>query len=141
MKIKNFIRPVLIVALSAVVCLYSAPWVFADALEVEVEIMPNHLKLSADDKPYINGHAWLPEGYDPADITECSLEVDDETVYAKRVKVCLNDPQQAVALFDRATVCAILSNAGAKGNVELTMTMVMADGTIFYGSDTIKVGR
>ena len=141
MKNKTFIRPVLIVALAAVVCLYCAPWVFADVVGVEVDIRPNHLSLSTDAKPYINGHAWLPEGYDPADITECSLEVDDETVDAKKVKVCLNDPQQAVALFDRAAVCAILSNAGAKGNVELTMTMVMADGTIFYGSDTIKVGR
>ena len=133
---------VMIAAMVAAVGIYCTQLAFADAVEVEVEveIMPHHLKLSTDAKPYINCHAWFPLEYDPADITDCSLDVVDTDVEAGRVKVC-DDPQQAVALFDRATVCAILSAAGAKGNVELTMTMVLSDGTVLYGSDTIKVSK
>lgn len=139
---KRFGRFVLIVGVAAaMVCLYLAQAALAETVEVDVQIRPKHIRLSDDDpKPYINCNVVIPGGYDPADITSCTMDVVGTDVEAKNVKICLYDPQRVVGLFDMDTVCSILEADEATGNVELGVTIVLGD-TTFVGSDTIKVSK
>lgn len=135
---KRLGRFVLIVGVAAaMVCLYLAQAALAETVEVSVQIRPKHIRLSDDGaKPYIVCHVEM-NGYDPADIESCTMDVVGTDVEAKKVKICVGE---AVGLFEMDTVCSILEAAGATGNVELTVTVVLGDTTL-VGSDTIKVSR
>ncbi|UCC21793.1 MAG: hypothetical protein JSW23_08240 [Planctomycetota bacterium] len=139
-KSKRFGRFILIMGVAAaMVCLYLAQAALAETIGVDVQIRPKHIRLSDDNpKPYINCNVVIPDGYDPADITSCTMDVVGTEVKAKNVKICVNDPQRVVGLFDLDTVCSILD--GTTGNVELGVTIVLGE-TTFVGSDTIKVSE
>jgi len=127
---------------TATVGIYCTRVAFADTVQMEVKITPEHLKLSADAKAFVTCHATIPAGYDSADIADCSLDVLGTIVDERRWKIC-DDPQYVVVLFDCDKVCKILKDVGGKGNtqVSLTLSIELNDGTILSGSDTIKVSK
>ena len=138
---KRFGMFVLIAGLAAVtVGIYCTRVAFAVPDPIDVKITPEHLKVSNPSKAFINCHALIPEGYEIGNIVDFSLDVVGIPVDEKKWKIC-DDPQYVVVLFDCKTVCAILSAAGEEGNVELTLSIELKDGTILSGSDTIKVSR
>ena len=105
---------------------YSTP-IWADA-----DIEPDTLNLTSKGK-WITCYIWLPEEYKVAEIDPNSVflegQIQGELLYI--------DEQQQVAItkFSREEVQAMLD----AGDVELTITGQLKDGTIFEGTDVIRV--
>jgi hypothetical protein len=103
-----------------------------EPLTAEVRINPKTLNLASKGK-WVTCHIWLPE--------DCNVaEIDPETVLLeRRVKAdwAWFDEEQQVAMFrfSRSEVAEILES----GEVELTVTGHLVDGTYFEGTDTIKI--
>jgi len=105
---------------------YESP-IFAEA-----RILPQTINLASKGK-WITAFIQLPEDYNVADIDPNSIFLEDE-IQAESLRV---DKQQQVAIakFNRSEVRGILN----VGEVELTITGQLADGTAFEATDTIKV--
>ena len=101
-------------------------------VSAEAKIVPRTISLASSGK-WIAVFIWLPEEYDVADIEPKSVFFANE-IQPEEFSV---DEQQQVAMarFNRNDVQAILE----VGDIELTITGQLADGTVFEGKDTIKV--
>jgi hypothetical protein len=104
-------------------------------VDAEVEIAPGTLNLATKGK-YIKCCIRLPEGYDVADVKPNSIalgydanEIEPEWLWFNEVK------QVVMAKFNRSELKEILE----AGDVELTVTGHLVDGTCFEGTATIKV--
>ncbi len=98
----------------------------------EIEIKPNTLNLSSKGK-WLTCHIWLPEDYNVADVNSESVRLQDEV---QPDWIWFNEQQQvAMARFSRSEIAEILE----PGDVELTVTGFLDDGSYFIGTDTIRV--
>jgi hypothetical protein len=121
-------------------------------ISATVDIDPNTLNLKSYGE-WITGYIELPEGYDVADIDVSSILLND-TIPAEADPICIDDYDSDGILdlmvkFDRANVISyVVANINiAKLNEEgsmiitLTVTGTLNDGTLFEGSDTIRILR
>jgi hypothetical protein len=106
---------------------------YESPISAEVDINPNTLNLASKGN-WISCNIRLPDGYDVADIDPDSvyLEFLENKVQAESVQV---DGQAATAKFSRSQVQDIIDI----GQVELTITGELTDGTVFEGTDVIRV--
>jgi probable HAF family extracellular repeat protein len=102
------------------------------AFEAEIGIEPNTLNLNSKGK-WITVFLWLPEEYNLADIDPNSILLENEIQPEKFWLT--EDNQIAIAKFDREQVQAILES----GDVELTITGQLTDGSWFEARDIVKV--
>ena len=102
------------------------------AIEAEIDIDPDTLNLASKGK-WITCYIWLPEEYNVARIDPNSVLLEN-AVQAESLRVD-EEQQVAVAKFSRSTVQGILNI----GRVELTITGQLTDGTVFEGTDVIRV--
>ena len=105
---------------------------YSPPIPSDVDIEPDTLNLTSKGK-WITCYIWLPEEYNVADIDPNSIFLDDEIQPEKFWLT--EDNQVAIVKFNREQVQAILDI----GEVELTITGQLTDGTVFEGTDTIKV--
>jgi hypothetical protein len=102
------------------------------AVEVEIDIRPRAVNFSSKGK-WISCKMWLPEDYNVADVNSASVLLEGE-VPAKWI--WFNEKQNVVmAKFPRSEIAEILE----PGEVELTVSGYLMDGSYFVGTDTIKV--
>jgi len=98
----------------------------------EVRIVPRTINLASRGN-WISCYLWLPENYNVADIDFCVLlleyEIEPEQFWFNQ------DKQVVVARFSRYEVQDILDI----GEVELTISIQLMDGTVFEGTDIIRV--
>ena len=140
MKERNVIVRGGILAAAALLVFSAA--VFATTIPITVTIKPEHLSLRDDNKPWVRCYV---SGVDAEEVSAEGCVLEDQIV-AVRVKECDESGDgcmgaDIVVFFDRDEVRAMLSEAGAKGDVELTLSITLADGTVLVGSDTIKVTK
>ena len=101
-------------------------------IEAYVEIEPHTLNLKGKGK-WLTCHIWLPEDYNVADIDPNSVLLEDEI---QPEWLWFDEEEQVVmAKFSRSEVQELL----IVGEVELTVTGQLINGTHFEGTDTIKV--
>jgi len=101
-------------------------------IPAEVRIVPRTINLASKGK-WITCYISLPEDYDVADIDPNSIFLEDK-IQAESLKVDEQE-QVAIAKFNRSDVQDILET----GDIELTITGRLTDGTVFEGTDIIKV--
>jgi hypothetical protein len=98
----------------------------------EARVVPQTINLASKGKS-ITCYIRLSEGYDVADIEPNSVLLEQQI---KAEQFSVNEQQQvAVLRFSREDVQPILE----VGDVELTITCQLTDGTSFEATDTIKV--
>ncbi|MGB2807454.1 MAG: right-handed parallel beta-helix repeat-containing protein [Sedimentisphaerales bacterium] len=98
----------------------------------EARILPRTINLASKGK-LVTCHIWLPDDYDVADIDPNSVFLEGQI---KAEPFSVNEQQQVViAKFSREDVQPILE----VGEIELTITGRLTDGTVFEGADIIKV--
>ncbi len=101
-------------------------------LVAEVRIIPHTINLTNKGN-WITAFLWLPEDYNVADIDPNSVFLEEQI---KAERFLANEQEQvAMAWFIREDVQAILD----VGQVELSISGWLADGTVFEGSDVVKV--
>ena len=105
---------------------------YSPPIPAEVRIVPRTLNLSSEGK-WITSLFWLPEDYDVADIDANSVLLEGE-IQAESILV-YEQQQIVIVRFSRSEVQGIL----APGEVELTVSGELADGTVFEGTDVIRV--
>ena len=123
-------------------------WLFAvepvcASEEVEVSITPERLKLSGK-----QGGSWvtcqitLPEDCDPEEVGRNDVLLEGK-ISPFRVGVCFDDEGNSflIANFVKENVIELLKETGQTGDVELTVTVELEDGTVLEGSDVIKVSK
>ena len=105
-------------------------------IEAEIDINPDTLNLQSKGK-WISCHIWLPEDYDVADVNSYSVLLEDE-IEAEWIWA---DEQEQIlmAKFSRSALQEILAELETPIQVELLVTGELIDGTIFEGTDTVKV--
>jgi len=101
-------------------------------IPAEVRIVPRNINLQNKGK-WVAAFILLPDGYDAADIDPNSVflegEIHGEPLYIDEQK------QAAITRFSRGELRDIIST----GEVELTITGQLKDGTAFEGTDVIRV--
>lgn len=110
--------------------------IFKQTIEATIEIAPKTLNLKSKGK-WITCYIWLPEEYNVADINSYSVFLEDE-IQPDRIWFD-EDQQVAITKFSRSDLCQMLIELGELGEVELTITGELIDGTRFKGSDTIRI--
>ena len=104
-------------------------------VDAEVEIAPRTLNLATKGK-YIKCFIRLPEDHNVADVEPNSIVLEYDANEIEPEWLWFNEDKQVVmAKFNRADVCEILE----AGDIDLTVTGHLVDGTCFEGTDTIKV--
>jgi hypothetical protein len=105
---------------------------YSPPITAEARIAPRTINLASKGN-WITSYIWLPEEYDVADIEPNSIFLEDEI---KPEDFSVDQQKQvAVLRFNREDVQPILE----VGDVELTITGKLTDGTSFEATDTIKV--
>jgi hypothetical protein len=98
----------------------------------EVRILPRTINLASKGR-WITCYIRLPNDYDVADIDPNSVMFERQ-IKAEQFSV-YEQKQVATATFDREKVRSILNI----GDIELTITCQLTDGTYFEATDVIKV--
>jgi len=105
---------------------------YESPVPAEARIVPRTINLASQGK-WIIVLLWLPEDYNVADIDPNSLlleyEIGPEQLWVNEEK------QVVMARFSREEIQAIL----IAGEVELTITGQLIDGTVFEGRDSVTV--
>ena len=104
------------------------PWA---PIKAAVKVHPD-LLISNSKGKWITAHIELLEGHDMADIDVSTILLNDE-IPAESSR---NSRKTLIVKFDRSKVVASIPQAN---EVELTITGSLIDGTVFEGSDTIRV--
>ncbi|UCF44051.1 MAG: hypothetical protein JSV99_03795 [Planctomycetota bacterium] len=99
-------------------------------IEAEIKIVPGTLNLKSKGK-WISCYISLPEGYDVGDIRPSSVFLEGG-IEAESLQT---SGQVATARFERSEVEGILE----VGEIEVTVNGALADGTMFSGTDVIRV--
>jgi hypothetical protein len=108
---------------------------WSPAVPVELNIQPVCLNLQSKGR-WITATIVLPEGYSAGDVDVSSMLLNG-TVPAEKSSSHANS---LTVKFERTAVSMrILTEGIMWGNVTLTVSGRLADGTMFEGSDTIKV--
>jgi hypothetical protein len=111
-------------------------WECPPSVEAEVKIRPKTLNLGSKGKR-IMCLIRLAEDYNVADIDVNSIFLEDE-IGAEWI--WFNEDQQVVmAKFSRSALQEILSEVETPSQVELVVSGELSDGTIFEGTNTIRV--
>jgi hypothetical protein len=101
-------------------------------IQAEMRIIPRSISLKSKGQ-WIAALLRLPEEYNVADIDPNSILLENE-IKPDSFRI-IKDEQIAIAKFSREDVQSILDI----GEVELTITGQLTDGTVFEAEDTIKV--
>jgi len=105
---------------------------YESPLPAEVRIVPRTINLTSMGK-WITCYIFLPEDYDVTEIDPNSVLLEDEI---QAQSLWLDEEEQvAIAKFGRSEVQGILNI----GWVELTITGQLTGGTVFKGTDVIRV--
>jgi hypothetical protein len=116
--------------------------VVPELVEAEVDVRPKTLNLKSKGK-WLNCHIYLPEDYNVADVNSYSISLmfPEDEIYADWL--WFNEEQNVLmAKFNRSYVQEVLADSEdvlETGQAELTITGQLLDGTIFEGTDTIRV--
>jgi len=104
-------------------------------LDAEVDVRPKTLDLKSKGK-WITCHIWLPADYNVADIEPNSIVLEYDGNEIEPEWLWFNEEQNILmAKFSRSALQEILE----PGDIELTVTGFLNDGSYFIGTDTIKV--
>jgi predicted outer membrane repeat protein len=105
---------------------------YGQLIHAEARIVPRTINLASKGK-WITCYIWLPDEYDVADIEPDSIFLEDEI---QPEEFSVDEQQQvATARFSREVVQPILE----VGDINIKITGILTDGTVFEAADTIKV--
>jgi predicted neuraminidase len=121
-------------------------WLTKASLKIvaTIDIDPSTLNLESKGK-WITGYIELPEGHDAEDIDVSTILLNGTVPVDPNAPTAVGDydgdgVEDLMAKFDRAAVSGLmLSQDITSGNVVLTITGRLYDGTMLQGSDTIRV--
>jgi parallel beta-helix repeat protein len=105
---------------------------YGAVIPAEARIVPRTINLASKGN-WITCYIWLPEQFNVADIDPNSVFLEEQI---KAEEFLVDEQKQvAIARFNREELRGIIST----GEVELTITGQLKDGTIFEATDVIKV--
>jgi hypothetical protein len=105
-------------------------------IEAEIKLTPDTLNLQSKGK-WLTCYIWLAEDYNVADVNSDSVLLEDEI---PADWIWFDEEQQVImAKFSRTAVKELLTDLETPAEVELLVSGELSDGTIFEGTDTIRV--